>query len=142
MKHSFYLSLAVLLLAVLPAFAKTKKPADDEALKDLKLKLYTPTLWCVKPDGVACNLVNLSSEPRQVRVRIFSNGVVVKDSDVITLQPFSAVDSVFDMIYEGGEGDPYYCEFAMEGKDKNEYRGVVKVFPWPNGSDLVALAAT
>lgn len=99
--------------------------------------IYTPTLWAVEPDAVACNLSNLASDSRLVRVRIISNGQVLFDSGNVMLDPMYTIDN-----YAKGStgGRPMYCEFSLQGTS-SEFRGAVKLFEQPNGSDKVALSA-
>ena len=99
--------------------------------------LYTPTLWAVKPDALACNLTNVSSKTRNVKVRIINNGKVLLRSERIRLAPRHTTDHFVEGLDEGG---PIYCEFSVEG-DKKHFRGAAKLFVFPNSSDFVAIAA-
>ena len=100
-------------------------------------ELYTPTLWAVAPDGFACNLTNVGKKTRSVKVRIINNGNILLDSGDITLAPRSTVDRFVEGLPDGG---PIYCEFTVEGSEK-EYRGAAKLFHLPNSSDFVVIAA-
>ena len=99
--------------------------------------LFTPTLWPVAPDALACNLTNVGQKTRTVKVRIISNGVVLLDSGELVLEPQHTADHVIEGFPDGG---PIYCEFTVQGK-KNQYRGVAKLFHLPNSSDFVAVPA-
>ncbi len=100
-------------------------------------KLFTPTLWAVKPDALACNLTNVSHKLRSVRVRIITNGEVLLESERIRLAPRHTTDHFVEGLPEGG---PIYCEFTVEGRKKH-FRGAAKLFHFPNSSDFVAVPA-
>ena len=100
-------------------------------------KLFTPTLWAVKPDALACNLTNVSRGTRTVRIRIITNGEVLLKSERIRLPPRHTTDQFVEGLPEGG---PIYCEFTVEGRKKH-FRGAAKLFHFPNSSDFVAIAA-
>ena len=100
-------------------------------------ELFTPTLWAVAPDGFACNLTNVGHKVRSVNVRIVSDGNVLHDSGNIALAPRHTVDRFIEGLPEGG---PIYCEFTVEGSEK-EYRGAAKLFHLPNSSDFAVVAA-
>lgn len=99
--------------------------------------LFTPTLWAVAPDALACNLTNVGHKTRTVRVRIISNGAILLDSGKISLAPQHTADHTVDGLPDGG---PIYCEFTVEGS-KKRYRGAAKLFHAPNSSDFVAVPA-
>lgn len=101
-------------------------------------QLFTPTLWAVAPDALACNLTNVSNKTRRVRVRIITNGTVLLDSEEISLEPQHTTDHT---VNGPPEGAPIYCEFTVKGSKKH-YRGVAKLFHAPNSSDFVAVPAT
>jgi len=100
-------------------------------------ELFTPTLWAVAPDALACNLTNVGQKTRTVRVRIISNGAVLLDSGQVKLAPQHTTDHTVAGL---PEGSPIYCEFTGEGA-KRRYRGVAKLFHAPNSSDFVAVPA-
>lgn len=99
--------------------------------------LFTPTLWAVAPDALACNLTNVDGSPHTVRVRIISNGDILLDSGEVKLAPQHTTDHSVEGLPEGG---PLYCEFTVDGSAK-KYRGVAKLFHAPNSSDFVAVPA-
>lgn len=99
--------------------------------------LFTPTLWAVAPDALACNLTNVSRRTRTVKVRIVTNGEVLLTSKRIRLAPRHTTDHSVEGLPKGG---PIYCEFTVEG-DKKHFRGAAKLFVYPNSSDFVAIAA-
>ena len=100
-------------------------------------KLFTPTLWAVAPDALACNLTNVGQKTRSVKVRIISNGEILLDSGPVKLTPQHTTDHTVAGL---PEGSPIYCEFTVEGPIR-QYRGVAKLFHAPNSSDLVAVPA-
>lgn len=100
-------------------------------------KLITPTLWALAPDVFACNLTNVTSTPHTVRVRIISQGKVLKDSGKISLAPQYTENVVIDGFAGGGL---MFCEFSVDGL-KGWYRGAAKMFHGPAGSDFIAIAA-
>jgi ABC-type uncharacterized transport system ATPase subunit len=55
-------------------------------------RLFTPTLWAVQPDALACNLTNVSRRTRTVRVRIITNGEVLLKSERFRLAPRHTAD--------------------------------------------------
>ena len=99
--------------------------------------LFTATLWAVAPDGVACNLTNVGHKARRVKIRIISEGEILLDSGEVSLAPRHTTDHVVGGFEEGG---PIYCEFTVEGSEK-EYRGAAKLFHLPNSSDFAVLPA-
>jgi len=99
--------------------------------------LFTPTLWAVAPDALACNLTNVDGSPHTIRVRIISNGDILLDTGKIKLAPQHTTDHSVDGLPDGA---PIYCEFTVEGSGK-KYRGVAKLFHAPNSSDFVAVPA-
>ena len=100
-------------------------------------KLFTPTLWAVAPDKFACNLTNVGDRPRNVSVRIISNGKVLLDSGKLELAPQHTADQFVDGVKDGA---PFYCEFSVQGS-RVQYRGSAKLFHAPNSSDFVTVAA-
>ena len=100
-------------------------------------KLFTPTLWAVNPDSLACNLTNVSHKTRIVRVRIITNGEVLLRSEKIPLAPRHTTDHFVAGLPNGG---PIYCEFTVEGRKKH-FRGAAKLFHGDNSSDFVAISA-
>ena len=99
--------------------------------------LFTPTLWAVDPDALACNLTNVGRKTRSVRVRIITNGEVLLESERIRLAPRHTTDHFVNGLEDGG---PIYCEFTVEGSKKH-FRGAAKLFHAPNSSDFVAIPA-
>lgn len=99
--------------------------------------LFTATLWAVAPDGFACNLTNVGHKSRNVRVRIITEGEILLDSGQIALAPRHTSDHFVSGLEEGG---PIYCEFTVEGSEK-EYRGAAKLFRLPNSSDFAVVPA-
>ena len=116
----------------------SKKSMDSTSSGMGHSYLFTPTLWAVQPDAVACNLTNLSNSQKTVRTRLIRNGEVLKDSGAVLLASYHTLD-----LYAGGneEGGPIFCEFQVEGR-KSSYRGIAKLFTLPNSSDFAAVAAT
>ncbi len=124
-------------------------PANAGSLQDKDTaKLITPTLWARHVPGVtndamlndgmlACNLTNVGHKVRTVQVRIISDGVVLLDSGEISVAPQHTANYFVDGFPNGA---PIYCEFTVEGS-KNDYRGAVKLFHYPNSSDFAALPA-
>lgn len=100
--------------------------------------LYSPTLWVVYPDPVACNLLNTGSKACQAQVRVICNGQILADSGLVTVDPLTTVDLVADGIEGGG---PMFCEFSFEGK-KDDFRACAKIFTPPNGTDQLMIEAT
>lgn len=100
-------------------------------------RLFTPTLWAVQPDALACNLTNVSRRTRTVRVRIITNGKVLLESERFRLSPRHTADHFVEGLQDGG---PIYCEFTVEG-DKKHFRGAAKLFHFPNSSDFVSISA-
>jgi hypothetical protein len=100
-------------------------------------ELFTPTLWAVAPDALACNLTNVGQKTRTVRVRIISNGAILLDSGQVKLDPQHTTDHT---VAGPPEGSPIYCQFTVEGP-KRRYRGVAKLFHAPNSNDFVAVPA-
>jgi hypothetical protein len=101
-------------------------------------ELFTPTLWVQAPDVFACNLTNVSSETRTVRVRIISDGDLLNDSGSVAVQPRHTANYTFNGPPNGG---PIYCEFNVEGS-RAWYRGAAKAFhSGPISTDVVAIAA-
>jgi len=101
----------------------------------LPTRLVTPTLWVQLPDGLACNLSNVSDRTKSARVFIVSEGQVVMDSGLVVVEPTHTAD-IFTTGLE--DGLPMYCDFRVEGS-KSDWRGAVKNFPLPNGSDFAVL---
>jgi len=98
--------------------------------------LFTPALFPIAPDSLACDLINVGDENRTVRVRIISQGDVLLDGGKVTLAPQHSANERVTGFPEGGS---IYCEFTVEGF-KEQYRGVAKIFH-PNSSDFVAVPA-
>lgn len=99
--------------------------------------LFTPTLWAVAPDALACNLTNVGNKTHTVKVRSISNGNILLDSGEVSLAPRHTTDHTVGGLPDGG---PIYCEFTVEGS-KEMYRGAAKLFHAPNSSDFVAVSA-
>jgi len=102
-----------------------------------KEQLMTPTLWLFAPEMFACNLTNIDEKTHQVQIRIVSNGKVLLESKVLSLQPKHTTNHKIEGPKKGG---PLYCEFTVEG-NKKMYRGVAVLFHSPKGNDSVALSA-
>lgn len=101
-------------------------------------KLFTPTLWALAPDLLACNLTNVGQETRTVRIRIISNGSILLDSGLVSVEPLHTTNHfVTGLAFPGG---PLFCEFTVEGF-KLSYRGAAKLFHPPSTSDFVAIPA-
>jgi len=117
--------------------AQTQDQAENEVF-NARNELFTPTLWAQAPDAFACNLTNVSAATRTVRVRIISNGDILNDSGLITVQPQHTANYTVNGFPNGG---PIYCEMTVEGS-KERYRGAAKLFhTGSNTSDFVAIAA-
>ncbi len=142
MKTKIVLTAAsLMLLLTVPASAGSLQDKDTA-------KLITPTLWARHVPGatndgtlndgmLACNLTNVGNKVRTVQVRIITDGVVLFDSGEVTVAPQHTANYYVDGVPNGA---PMYCEFTVEGS-KNDYRGAVKLFHYPNSSDFAALAA-
>jgi len=123
--------------------------------KELSKKLFTPALWPVAPDNLACNLSNVkSSKAESARIRIVSQGGVLYDSGLIAIEPRNTYDAVIDGLEKGG---PVYCEFSFDAsRGDDDFAGSIKIFRtattdidpdldethFQSDTDMVALPAT
>jgi len=103
-----------------------------------KEQLITPTLWTVAPDMFACNLTNIDSKVHRVQVRIISNGKVMLESKLFSLESKHTSNHKMKGLSKGA---PLYCEFTVDGED-DMYRGVAVLYHGPSGSDFIAVPAT
>jgi len=100
-------------------------------------KLFTPTLWLFDSEMFACNLTNIDKKAHRVQVCIISNGKILLESKIVTVEPKHTTNHKVKGLSQGG---PLYCEFTVEGK-KEMYRGVAVLFDVPRGNDHVAVPA-
>lgn len=98
--------------------------------------LATPTLWAKSPNMFTCSVTNISSMDRTIRIKIISQGNVLKDSGDVTLGSKHTQGLDIVGFQDGGY---MYCEFTVEGR-KTWYRGVGKMYH-VDGDDFIAVPA-
>jgi hypothetical protein len=100
-------------------------------------ELITPPLYPDFSDWLECSIVNVTSRPKTVRIRVIdSGGTVHSDSGDVELAAGQIASRSVLGQFIIGDG---YCRFIVEG-GKAGYRAVAKV-GGSSGSDRVAVRA-
>jgi hypothetical protein len=97
------------------------------------VELYSAPLFILGTDWIACDIVNVGTTNKTIRLRIYNYvGMLVGDSDDMVLEPGNTYDGRLQ--YDGF----FYCRFTVSGS-KTGVRAAAKVTT-NNGSDKVAIA--
>src|SRR5262252_2706930 len=82
--------------------------------------LFTPALFPIAPDSLACDLTNVGDEHRTVRVRIISQDDVLLDGGKVTLAPRHSAN---ERVTGFPEGSSIYWGFPQSAYKKRDYLG-------------------
>ena len=86
---------------------------------------FTPPVSAFPTDSVECDVVNVSSLMRVVRLQLINNvGLVIADSNNF---PLSAGNTNVLTLTSAGSDEPIYCKFTVVDGSRTDIRGTIEV---------------